>query len=41
MSAAMLRVTNSMALSRVSQKIQIAVENAVMGRLLSLPVQFF
>ena len=40
-SAALVHVTNAMALSRASQKIQIAVENAAMGRLLNLPAQFF
>lgn len=37
----LIQLTRSLATERLSQKMQISVENAAMGRVLNLPAQFF
>lgn len=40
-SAAIINLTKALQMDRISQKMQLSVENAAMGRLLNLPAQFF
>lgn len=40
-SLALVGLTKSLAVDRIAQKVRLAVENAAMSRLLSLPAQFF
>lgn len=41
LSAALIDLAKTLSMERITQKMQISVENAAMGRLLSLPAQFF